>query len=246
MSPGPLQSLLDSLFGDAAGVSPTGSYAHEAAELAAGLSRGEIEPEELADNPDHSVVRLAAYLDGALDETTQQELHGRLSRSPALLHDVMSADAFLDATLKRHETAPVDIVAATLARGRPTSTSTSSARRSSRIWTWSGVVVAMAAAAVVAMIIVSRHAVPTDSTVPATASNAPAPQDAPGTSKLAQPQPSGGIPTTPVLAGKETQHPPVSTILPAAGPDTVPKAKMPKPIMAPESFDTAPGGQKPR
>jgi len=232
VTPGPLHALFERLFGGTDDAAKDSAHARQTAHLAADLDRGESDALD--------VVQLAAYLDGGLDEAKQNDLHARLSQSPTALHDLASADAFLEAMAAARETAPADLVASTIAISRPAATSPSSPRRSFPIWKWSGVALAMAVAAIVAVVIVNRQPVPTDATAPITAKTVPNPATAPDAPKVAQPQLPKGTDHAPVMAGKKM---PPANMAPEASEETMPlpSSRKEMPSMAPESFDTVPG-----
>ena len=232
MTPGTLHALFERLFGGTDDAAKNSAHARQVAHLAADLDHGELDTLD--------VVQLAAYLDGGLDEAKQNDLHARLSQSPAALHDLASADAFLKAVAAVRETAPADLVASTIAMNRTAATSPSSPRRSFPIWKWSGVALAMAVAAIVAVVIVTRQPIPTDATAPITAKAVPSPAMAPDAPQVAQPQIPKGTDHAPVMASKKV---PPANMAPAASEEAMPlpssRKEMPK--MAPESIDTAPG-----
>ncbi|MDO8607733.1 MAG: zf-HC2 domain-containing protein [Phaeospirillum sp.] len=236
MTPGPLHALFERLFGGTDDPAKDSAHARQAAHLAADLDRGESDTLDVA--------QLAAYLDGGLDEAAQQDIHAHLSQSPAAFHEAASADAFLEALAAAQETAPADLVASTIAMSRPAAVSPSSPRRSFPIWKWSGVVLAMAVAAIVAVVIVNRQPVPTDATAPITAKAVPSPTMAPDAPKVAQPQIPKGTDHAPVMAGKKE---PPANLAPAASEETMPlpssRGDLPK--MAPQNFDTVPGSRPP-
>jgi len=236
VTPGTLHALFERLFGGTDDAAKDSAHARQTAHLAADLDHGE------SDTLD--VVQLAAYLDGGLDEAKQNDLHARLSQSPAALHDLASADAFLEAMAAAREAAPAGLVASTIAISRPAATSPSSPRRSFPIWKWSGVVLAMAVAAIMAVLIINRQTVPTDSTAPITAKAVPNPAMAPDVPKFAQPQAPKGTDHAPTMAGKKEAP---ANMAPAASeePMLLPSPRREKPSIAPESFDTVPGSQPP-
>ena len=228
MTPGPLHSLFERLFGSADGASKDRAHARQAADLVAGLKDGDSQ--ELADSPERSTALLAGYLDGGLNEAAQRELHSRLSQSPAAFEEVASADAFMEAVTAARETAPADLVAATLARGRPAAVSTVAPKRFPGIWKWSGAVLVLAAAAIAVLVIVGRQSVPTDTTAPMTAKIAPG--------RTAAPQ-------GPAVAGKVVA-PSRPAMVPAGNEATVPSPRSQKPAMAPEGSDAVPGSARPQ
>ncbi|MDO8605145.1 MAG: hypothetical protein Q7R40_01285 [Phaeospirillum sp.] len=234
MTPGPLHALFERLFGEADNAARGSVHAHQAAHLAASLDRGESDALE--------VPELAAYLDGGLDEASQQNIHARLSQSPSALHEAASADAFLGAVKASQLRAPVDLVASILTNGQPTGISASSPPRSFPIWKWSGVALGMVVAVLAVMVIVSRTAPPTDITQPVTAKSAPTPVAPADTPKLAQPQPRQGENKPPVVAGEKVAP---TYLAPTALEETMPPSSRTKSMpFAPEGADIMPG-QKP-
>ena len=232
MTPGTLHALFERLFGGTDDAAKDSAHARQTAHLAADLDHGE------SDTLD--VVQLAAYLDGGLDQAKQNDLHARLSQSPAALHDLASADAFLEAMAAARETAPADLVASTIALSRPATVSPSSPRRSFPIWKWSGVVLAMAVAAIVAVVIVNRQPVPTDTTAPITAKAVPNPAMAPDAPKVAQPQIPKGTDHAPVMAGKRV---PPANLAPAVSEETMPThlPSLSEPALVPNAPEIMPG-----
>jgi len=228
VTPGTLHSLFERHFGGTDGAGRID--ARHAAELAAGMERGDPTNGELADNPERSTALLAAYLDGGLDDAAQQEVHARLSNSPAQVHEVASADAFLDAMESARVTAPADLVTTTISKRRTAAVLIPPPRQSSAIWKWSGMVVAVAVAVVAVLVIVNHHAVPTDNAVPIATKAVPGKVASPETPMIAKPQiPHGGVP----LPGAT----------PAASEESTPRThpRREQPTMAPEGLDTAPG-----
>ncbi|CAA7627261.1 hypothetical protein [Magnetospirillum sp. SS-4] len=213
MTPGPLHALFERLFGNADNAAGDGVHPRQVAHLATGLDRGESDALDVAE--------LAAYLDGGLNETGQQDIHARLSQSPTALHDAASADTFLDALAASREAAPADLMASAVAMSRVAATLPSSPPRSFPIWKWSGVALAMAVAALAVLVIVSRTAPPTDTTQPVTAKSAPTPVTPADGPRLAQPRPRQGESTPPpVVAGEKTAP---TYLAPAASQETMPQ-----------------------
>ncbi|CUW41238.1 conserved protein of unknown function [Magnetospirillum sp. XM-1] len=217
MTPGTLHALFERLFGDADNVADNAAHPRQVAHLAADLDHGE------SDTLD--VVQLVAYMDGGLDEAKQNDLHARLSQSAAALHDLASADAFLENVATSRDAAPADLVASTIAMSRPAAILPSSPRRSFPIWKWSGVALAVTVAALAVLVIVSRTAPPTDTTQPVTAKSAPipvAPADGP---RLAQPRPRQGGSTPPPVVAEEKTAP--TYLAPAASEALMPVQSAP-------------------
>ncbi|MBX9633484.1 MAG: hypothetical protein K2X44_00760 [Magnetospirillum sp.] len=238
MTQGPLLSLFERLFGGTAGVAESGSHARQIARLAEGLQSGDARHGELSDDPQQSAVLLAAYLDGGLSDSAQRDVHARLSQSPSALHEIASADSFLNSVSAAREAVPADLIAAALVQHRPAT----APRRSVALWKWSGVALAMAAGAIAAVALINRqHLMPADPATPLTAKIAPAPVTEPAQQPpmLAQPQPPEGKPQAPMVARKKT---PAPAIAPAASPKTAPQpsTRPAKPQMAPEGFDSMP------
>jgi len=214
VTPATLHALFERLLGNAG--PPTG----DAHAVLAGEG-------ELAETPERSIALLAAYLDDGLDAATQQALHARMARSAAALHDVASADAFIDAVTAAMETAPADLVAASLSRSHPARAIRP--RRSFRLWTWSGAVAALATAALVGWVSIDHHAPPLPTLLPITATLTPAP---------APPPVVAASPSRPVMvpAGAETKVQKDCKTKKAIN-----GKPCRKPAMAPERPDAVPG-----
>lgn len=151
-------------------------HAHHVAGLAARFNRegGEDEVAELVASPDQSTARLAAYLDGGLDEMSGDAVRARLVQSPAALYDAESAGAFLDDVAAQPRTAPADLVALALSRSAVQSVPT---RRRQVSWSWwlSGLVTAAAAATVIWVLIANHQSVGPAPSAPMTADTVPQP-----------------------------------------------------------------------
>lgn len=224
MTPAPLHSLFERLFGGTDGAGRID--ARHTAELAAGMEHGDPTKGELADNPERSTALLAAYLDGGLDDAAQQEVHARLSQSPARVHEVASADAFLEAMASAGATAPADLVTAIIARNRPATVSKLPPRRSFAIWKWSGVAVAVAVLAV--LVIVGRQSVPTDTAVPVAVKSVPRSVADQMPHQVAKPQAPQRSSSPAMAPATSKENPPGQVTAPT------------KPSMAPEGFDVVP------
>jgi hypothetical protein len=234
---GPLHSLFERLFGHPDGV-PTGrDHAHDVAHLAAAVGRQQGDGHaEFSDRPEESAATTAAYLDGGLDKAAQRDADRR-ARSPATLHEVASAEAFLHAVETHSEAAPADLVASVIARGRPTTVVKLPASKAFAIWKWSGAALALAAAIAV-LVIVYRQSSPTDSSTPIIAKSAPSSAMVPEPSAVArQPQPPQGNTAPPPVAGKEAE---TLSMVPVGNQATVPSSKPRKPSLALEEREVLP------
>lgn len=267
MSQGSLHSLFERLFGNADDAPKGNEHARHTAHLASGFDaqRGSGHG-ELADNPEHSTALMAAYLDGGLNETAQQDIHARLAQSPAALHDLDSADAFLSAITQEPQIAPADLVASVIARNRPTaSVSKVAQKRIPVFWQWSGALVGLAVAVVAAVIILNRQSLPTDVTTPIIAKSAQpqTPATAGKDASSSQPAmlPAGAEITVPTSKNCNVASPDqakgnspapcpkteAGTILaPAASKSVMPSSHPQKPTMVPEGMDRMPGATQPR
>jgi len=221
--PATLHMLFERLLGNAA--PPTGDVqARQLAELSARL---ESDDGELAET-----ALLAAYLDDGLDAASQLDLHLRMARSASALHDIASADAFIEAVTVGLKTAPADLVAASLARSQPAR----AVRRSFRLWTWSGVVAALAAAAIVGFFGLDRQAPPLPAPLPVVATLPPAPAPIPPPVVATAPPHPAMVP-----AGAEAKMPPAKDCKTKKVINGKLCGKPHKPAMAPERLDAVPG-----
>lgn len=236
-----LHSLFERLFGGKDGAPKTDGDARLTAHLSARLDEQRAAWQEVSDGPEGSPALTAAYLDGGLGEAAQQDFHARFARSPADFHEIASADAFMDAIAAARETAPADLVASTIARSRTATVLVLPSRRTV-LWKWSGIAVAMVAAAIAVLVIVNRQMPPTDSKTPSIAKTAPGSGTVPQSPVIAQPQDI----QSPAVAGKEPS-PSTPAMAPVASPEPAPSpSPRPKPAMAPEGFDTMPNPAPPR
>jgi len=164
---GKLHTFFERFFGDGSDVAAGGRREREIAQLAAAIEdKWGAGQNELADTPERSTARLAAYLDEGLDETGKRDVDVRLSRSLETLEEMASADAFVAAVRVAQEKAPADLVARAVARGPMGTEPMVRPRRLGSFWKWSGAILAMAAVAIAAIVIVGRLWIPTGSTVP--------------------------------------------------------------------------------
>lgn len=231
MTPATLHSLFDRLFGGTDGAGRID--ARHAAELAAGMEHGEPTNVELDDDPERSTALLAAYLDGDLDDAVQQEVHMRLSQSPALLHEVASADAFLDAMASARVAAPAELVATIIARTRPATVLTPPQGRSFAIWKWSGMAVALAVAVFAVLVFIGRQSVPTDTSVPVAVKSVPGAD----WGEIAPPLVTKRR-TSPKVDPKTMEVAP--PLEPAGDAATLPLSRARNPAFAPEGMDIMP------
>ena len=59
--------------------------------------------------------KLAAYIDGGLDDGEQREVEALLAGSPACLHDIVAAIVYLDDLTAQRSSAPADLLESTIA-----------------------------------------------------------------------------------------------------------------------------------
>ena len=85
--------------------------------------------------------KLAAYIDGGLDDGEQREVEALLAGSPACLHDIVAAIVYLDDLTAQRSSAPADLLKSTIAEFDGTQESGGPASehypvaRSARPWT---------------------------------------------------------------------------------------------------------------
>jgi len=159
--------------------------------------------------PETTTARLAAMLDGGLDDGARRDMDDHLGRSPELLQELRAAQAFLDAVDAGRSAAPPELLASTQDNDRR---ATKAPRPRKLFWTWSAAAFAMALAALAAVIVVTRPLPPTPTTLPPEARTAP---------------PQAGAPSAMLPAGDETVVPaprPGKIELAPEGPDVMPRA----------------------
>lgn len=212
MTPNDPDALFEQVFAlaDAAAVPADGrvDLTVPMAHLEAALDRTQRQPAEIADTPDHSTARLAAYLDGGLDADATQAVRTGTSQSPEVFHDIVGALAFTEAVAASRISAPADLVeaAAALAAPWPVSLANSPPRRWRR---WLVGTVAIAASAAMAIVVREPSVAPVRPELPV-ARNAPAhPLEFPPSSDQGQPR-----------VGHSPSHPP-ATVIAGAGPRPV-------------------------
>ena len=82
-----------------------------AAELSARLAESELGPGAGARMPDS---RLAAYLDGGLDDSERREVEAFLAGSPVSLHEAVATVAYLDDVAAQYSSVPEDLLEAAI------------------------------------------------------------------------------------------------------------------------------------
>lgn len=110
-----IASVVEMMLGDAEGpvVEPAPLDAIlTAAELSARLAESELGPVAGARIPDS---RLAAYLDGGLDDGERREVEALLVGSPVNLHEAMASIAYLDDVAGQHSSVPGNLIEAAIA-----------------------------------------------------------------------------------------------------------------------------------
>lgn len=177
MTPNPLHALFERIFGDA--------QTPDAADSAqkAGLSNFdmhslaiEIEPHpnHLSPSTDSDIALVAGWLDGDLKGAALERFNTQLAHSPELLEDVSSAEAFLVASNASMQKATPTAIKAAIEAGKPREkVAAPSHQKWPAWWKWSGIALAMAAAAIVAIVLISPRHAPTDQTAPMTAAKVP-------------------------------------------------------------------------
>ncbi len=162
------------------------------------------------------IAKMAAWLDNGLDESAMEDFNARMAQSPELLEDASSAEAFLDAAKMLPQIAPPTLVQAVIEAGeRPRANLSAPSHRAWFAW-WklSGIALAMAAAVIAAIIMISPSQSPTDQKAPMTAGQVPRSDGAavPGTKEP-------GLMPSPSLAGKAGVP---EGMAPAASEETMP------------------------
>jgi hypothetical protein len=218
VTPHPLHALFERIFGDAQTPDTAdrarkdGTSSFDVHSLAMEI---EPQPHDTAPSTDSDIALVSGWLDGELDGPALERFSARLAHSPELLEEVSSAEAFLDASNASVQKASPAAIKAAIEAGRPRAkVPTPRHQKWQAWWKWSGIALAMAAVAIVAIVLVSPRHAPTDKTVPMTAAKVP---NSNGTAVPGAMEPE--IMRSPSLAGKSgTQE----GMVPAASEETMP------------------------